>query len=86
MKAAPTKACRPINLTRAKMPFTKAKFWPIKNVRFLSWEDACDVEFEDGLRILEPHATIHKANRIAQTAHFDHLEIEAWCRAGYYVH
>ncbi len=73
-------------LTKGKVPFTTAKFSPVKNVRYLSWEDAFDVEFEDGLCILEPHATIHKANRIAPTASFEHLEIEDWCRAGFYVH
>jgi hypothetical protein len=74
------------NLARGKVGFSKAKFSPIKNVRFLSWEDAFDVEFEDGLCILEPHATIRKANHIAGTAKFDHLEMEDWCHAGFNVH
>ena len=74
------------NLTRAKVPFTKAKFSPVKNVRYLSWEDAFDVEFEDGLCILEPHASIRKANRIAPTARFDRLEVEDWVHAGFFVH
>jgi hypothetical protein len=52
-------------LIRAKVPFTKAKFSPVKNAGYLSWEDAFDVEFEDDLCILEPHATIRKANHIA---------------------
>ena len=60
----------------AKMPFTKGKFSKVKNVRYLSWEDAFDVEFADGLCILEPHATIRKANKISPKAKFDHLEIE----------
>jgi len=37
----------------------------IIHVRYLDWEDAFDVEFEDGLSFLEPHATIKKANRIS---------------------
>lgn len=74
------------NLTRAKVPFTKGKFSPVKNVRYLSWEDAFDVEFDDGLCILEPHSTIRKANRIAPSARFERLEIEDWCRAGFFVH
>ena len=49
----------------AKAPFAKGKFSKVKNVRYLSWEDAFDVEFEDGLSFLEPHATIRKANRIS---------------------
>ena len=70
----------------AKVAFGTAKFSKIKNVRYLSWEDAFDVEFEDGLCILEPHATIRRANRIAPKARFDHLGIEDWCRSGFFVH
>ena len=74
----------------AKVPFTTTKFSKIKNVRYLSWEDAFDVEFEDGLCILDPHATIRKAskiaNKISPKAKFDHIEIEDWCQAGFFVH
>ena len=70
----------------AKVPFTKGKFSKIKNVRYLSWEDAFDVEFEDGLCILEPHSTIRKANKISPRAKFDRLDIDDWCRAGFDVH
>ena len=68
------------------IPFTKGKFSKIKNVRYLAWEDAFDVEFEDGLCILEPHTTIRHANKISASAKFDHLEIEDWIQAGFYVH
>jgi hypothetical protein len=70
----------------AKVPFGTAKFWRIKNVRYLSWEDAFDVEYDDGLCILEPHATIRKASKISPSAKFDHLEIEDWTRGGFFVH
>ena len=70
----------------AKMPFSKGKFSKVKNVRYLSWEDAFDVEFADGLCILEPHATIRRANNISSKAKFDHLEIEDWCHAGFFIH
>ena len=70
----------------AKAPFGKGKFSKIKNVRYLSWEDAFDVEFTDGLCILEPHAAIRKANKISPKARFDHLEIEDWTQSGFYVH
>ena len=73
-------------IQNAKMPFGKGKFSKVKNVRYLSWEDAFDVEFEDGLCILEPHATIRKANKISPKAKFDHLEIEDWCQASFYLH
>jgi hypothetical protein len=39
----------------AKVAFGTAKHSPIKNVRYVSREDAFDVEFDDGLCILEPH-------------------------------
>jgi hypothetical protein len=70
----------------AKMPFGTAKFSKIKHVRYLSWEDAFEVEFEDGLCILEPHSTIRRANKISPKAKFDHLEIEDWTESGFYVH
>ena len=57
-----------------------------KNVRYLSWEDAFDVEYDDGLCILEPHATIRKANKISTSAKFERLEIEDWTRGGFLVH
>ena len=35
----------------AKVPFGTAKYSPVKNVRYVSWEDAFDVEFDDGWAI-----------------------------------
>jgi hypothetical protein len=69
-----------------KKPFGKAKFSRIKNVRHLSWEDAFEVEFEDGLCILEPHASIRRANRISAKANFSRLEVEDWLQSGFFVH
>ena len=51
-----------------KKAYGKATFARVKHVRYLSWEDAFDVEFEDGLCFLEPHAAIRKANRISGRA------------------
>ena len=70
----------------AKVPFGTAKFSKIKNVRYLSWEDAFDVEFEDGLCILEPHSTIRRANKISPGTKFGRLEIEDWTQSGFFVH
>jgi len=70
----------------AKVPFGTAKFSPVKNVRYVSWVDAFDVEFDDGLCILEPHSTIRTANKISPDAKFDRLEIEDWTRSGFFVH
>ena len=51
-----------------KKPFGTAKFSPVKNARYLDWEDAFDVEFDDGLSFLEPHKTIRRANKISPEA------------------
>lgn len=51
-----------------KKPFGKGAFSRVKHARYLGWEDAFDVEFEDGLCFLEPHSTIRKANRISTKA------------------
>ena len=75
-----------ITAKKAKVPFGTAKFSKIKNVRYVSWEDAFDVEFEDGLCLLEPHATIRRANKIAPKARFSRLEIEDWTGSGFFVH
>jgi hypothetical protein len=51
-----------------KKPFGKAKYSPVKHARYLDWEDAFDVEFDDGLSFLETHSTIKKANKISPDA------------------
>ena len=56
------------NAVQLKKPFGKAIFSRVRNARYLGWEDAFDVEFEDGLCFLEPHATIRKANLISTKA------------------
>jgi hypothetical protein len=56
------------NLSRLKKPFGTARMVKINHVRYLAWEDAFDVEFEDGLSFLEPHATVRAANQISAKA------------------
>ena len=53
--------------TAAKKPFGRASFSPIRHARYLGWEDAFEVEFEDGLCFLEPHEAIRRASRIASS-------------------
>ena len=53
------------SLTNLKKPFGTAKMVRIRSVRYLAWEDAFDVEFDDGLSFLESHKAIRKANRIS---------------------
>ena len=69
-----------------KARFGTAKFSRIKNVRYLSWEDAFDVKYDDGLCVLEPHASIRKADKISPSAKCDRLEIEDWACGGFFVH
>jgi hypothetical protein len=51
-----------------KRPYGKGTFSAIRNARYLGWEDAFDVEFQDGLCFLEPHAAVRKANHISAKA------------------
>jgi len=55
-------------LARMKKPFGTAKMVDLTAVRYLACEDAFEVDFEDGLTFLEPHATIRKANKISAKA------------------
>jgi hypothetical protein len=55
-------------VTTVKKPFGKATYSPVKHSRYLDWEDAFDVEFDDGLSFLEPHTTIRRANKISSDA------------------
>jgi len=57
----------------------------IKSVRYLAWEDAFDVEFEDGLSFLEPHHTIRKANRISPKTEPVEVVLDEECRIGFEV-
>lgn len=51
-----------------KKPFGTPAYSPVKHARYLDWEDAFDVEFDDGLSFLEPHKTIRRANKISPEA------------------
>jgi hypothetical protein len=68
-----------------KKPFGKAEFSPIRNARYIQWEDAFDVEFEDGLSFLEPHSTIRAANKIASDAKPLRVSVEPEFRHGFIV-
>lgn len=52
-------------LNRLKRPFGHSVFSRIRHARYLGWEDAFEVEFEDGLCFLEPHDSVRQANRIS---------------------
>ena len=73
-------------LNPLKALFGKGKFSPLRNARYLQWEDAFEVDFDDGLSFLEPHKTIRKANRIAPAAIVQSLDLEPETRSGFFVH
>ena len=68
-----------------KKPFGTARMVDITHVRYLSWEDAFDVEFEDGLSFLEPHATIRKANHLSPKAVPVEVLLDAETHSGFAV-
>ena len=73
-------------LNPLKAPFCKGKFSRVKNVAYRQWEDAFEVEFDDGLSFLEPHKTIRKANKILPKAVVVRVESDEELRAGFFVH
>ena len=73
-------------LNPLKVPFGTAKWSRLRNVSFHQWEDAFEVEFEDGLSFLEPHRSIRKANKIAASAIPQSVELERETRSGFFVH
>ena len=68
-----------------KKPFGTAKMVRIKGVRYLALEDAFDVEFDDELSFLEPHATIRKANKISPKAQPVEVLLDDECHLGFEV-
>src|SRR5437867_10940666 len=73
-------------LTRLKKPFGTATMVDLTGVRYLAWEDAFEVDFEDGLTFLEPHSTIRKANRISSKAEIKRVAMDEECHEGFFVH
>ena len=73
-------------LNPLKVPFGKAKFSRLRNVRYLQREDAFEVDFDDGLSFLEPHKTIRKANKITPEAKIQRVEMDQELRHGFFVH
>ena len=69
-----------------KAPFGTARHSRIRSVSYHQWEDAFDVDFDDGLAFLEPHKTIRKASKIAPTAIVQSVELDQELRSGFYVH
>jgi hypothetical protein len=72
-------------VVQLKKPYGKAGFSRVKHARYLAWEDAFDVEFEDGLCFIEPHSRIRKANRIAANALPVRVEVDEELRSHFKV-
>ena len=64
-------------MVQLKKACGKATFSRVRHARYLGWEDAFEVEFEDGLSFLESHSTIRKANRITAKAVPVSVEVDA---------
>ncbi len=73
-------------LKNMKKPFGTAKMVDLTHVRYLPWEDAFEVEFEDGISFLEPHSAIRVANRISPKADIVKVVLEDECHSGFFVH
>ena len=73
-------------LNPLKAPFGKGRFARVRNVRYLQWENAFEVDFDDGLSFLEPHKTIRKSNKISASAVVQSIEVESEPRSGFFVH
>jgi hypothetical protein len=69
-----------------KAPFGKGRFSRVRNVAYRQWEDAFDVQFDDGVSFLEPHKTIRKANKISPGAIVERVELDEELRHGFFVH
>jgi hypothetical protein len=68
-----------------KAPFGKGRFSRVRNVSYKQWEDAFDVQFDDGLSFLESHRSIRKANKIAPGAVIERVELDEQLRHGFFV-
>jgi hypothetical protein len=75
-----------VKLLNLKVPFGTAKMVRVTGARYLAWEDAFEVDFEDGLTFLEPHTTIRKANKISANAKIVRVEPDEEPCIGFFVH
>lgn len=55
-------------VSTVKRPFGKASYSPVKHARYLDWEDAFDVEFDERAFVFGTKKTIRKANKISSAA------------------
>ena len=65
-----------MKLLNLKVPFGTAKMVRVTGAKFLVWEDAFEVDFEDGLTFLEPHESVRRANKISARAKPVRVELD----------
>lgn len=73
-------------LNNLKVPFGTAKMLRVSGAKYLAWEDAFEVDFEDGLTFLEPHDTIRRANKISSKTQPVRVELDEEPCIGFFVH
>lgn len=73
-------------ISDAKVPFGTAKFCRLRNARYLTWRDAFEVEFEDGIAFLKTHRAIRRANKIKPNALPIRVKLERQTRSVFFVH
>ena len=75
-----------MKLLNLKVPFGTAKMVRVTGAKFLVWEDAFEVDFEDGLTFLEPHESVRRANKISARAKPVRVELDEAPCIGVFVH
>lgn len=75
-----------MKLLNLKVPFGTAKMVRMTGAKFLVWEDAFEVDFEDGLTFLEPHESVRRANKISARAKPVRVELDEEPCIGFFVH
>ena len=73
-------------LNHLKVPFGTAPMIRVTGAKYLAWEDAFEVDFEDGLTFLEPHRAVRKAGKISATARPVRVELDEEPCIGFFVH
>lgn len=53
---------------------------------YLTWRDAFEVEFDDGIAFLETHQAIRRANKIKRNAWPVQVKLETQTLSGFLVH
>jgi hypothetical protein len=74
-----------VKLVNLKVPFGTAKMVRVAGAKYLAWEDAFEVDFEDGLTFLELHDAIRKANKISPDAKTVRVELDEEPCIGFFV-